>query len=133
VVELCTVENSSSTPRTTFDRVCERSKLGIHISAFEDPSVVRSGEGQSAGHHELSDPNDPQVRRSLVNLVAKGQSLTSLRRANQIHIIYSKRSRQLVNSDDRRIAATVFKATDVLLAKARYLGEPLLREALFLS
>jgi hypothetical protein len=26
---------------------------------------VRSGEGESAVHHELSDPDDPQVRRSL--------------------------------------------------------------------
>jgi hypothetical protein len=40
---------------------------------FEEPSVVRSGEGQSAGHRELSDPNDPQVRRSLARLAAKGQ------------------------------------------------------------
>jgi hypothetical protein len=39
--------------------------IGVHRSVFEGSSVVRSGEGESAGHHELSDPDDPQVRRSL--------------------------------------------------------------------
>lgn len=49
----------------------------------------------------------------------------------QIQVAYSKRFRQLVEGYDRRVAAAILKAAQILLAEPRNVAELLLRQALF--
>jgi hypothetical protein len=67
-------ENSPSTQSDLRLASARAAEVRQSYSELEEPSVARSGEGYSAGHRELSDPDNPQVRRSLVRLAAKVQS-----------------------------------------------------------
>src|SRR5260221_4896612 len=55
-----------------------------------------------------------------------------LGRADQLGVAHAKRLRQLIERDDRGIAASLLKTADILLAEAGHLRKPLLSQALLL-